>query len=224
MKSMRFVIFGAPGAGKGTYATRLQEILGIAAISTGDLFRDAIAKGTELGKKVKGYLDSGALVPDDVVLEVLKERLSQPDASKGFILDGYPRTLKQAEDLESITNIDAVINIIVPDWIIVERLSTRRVCEKCGAVYNIKHLKPKVEGVCDKCGGKLIQRDDDNPDVIKKRLRVYEETTKPLLDYLRTRFHVLDVEYNFKSADVDPDVMVQKILDVLKAEFPEKFK
>lgn len=215
MASMRFVIFGAPGAGKGTYSTRLRNALGIAAVSTGDIFREAIAKETTLGKKVKKYLDAGQLVPDNIVLKVLKERLAQPDARKGFILDGYPRTLKQANDLEKITKIDTVINLVVPEWVIVERLSTRRVCEKCGAIYNVRYLKPKVEGICDKCGGELFQRNDDKPDVIKERLHVYEETTRPLLEFFKKKkVEIVSVECN--DVDIPPEIMVDKILNALK--------
>jgi adenylate kinase len=212
---MKFVIFGAPGAGKGTYSRRLQEQLGIAAISTGDIFREAVKAETDLGKKVKGYLDSGGLVPDDVVLEVLKERLNQPDAQKGFILDGYPRTLKQANDLEGVTKIDAVINLNVPEWVIVERLSSRRQCKKCGAIYNVRFLKPKVEGICDTCDGELFQRDDDKADVIKERLKVYEENTKPLLEFFKEK-GVTMVTVICNDVDVPPEIMVDKILKALK--------
>lgn len=212
---MKFVIFGAPGAGKGTYSTRLRDALGIAAISTGDIFRESIENGTELGKKVKSYVESGGLVPDDIVLQVLKKRLAQPDARKGFILDGYPRTLKQANDLEKVAKIDAVINLVVPEWVIVERLSTRRVCEKCGTIYNVRYLKPKVEGICDKCGGNLIQRDDDTPAVVKDRLHVYEETTKPLLEFFKKKKkEIVSVECN--DVDIPPGIMVDKILKALK--------
>lgn len=214
---MKFVIFGAPGAGKGTYSTRLQDALGIVAISTGDLFRAAVKQESELGKSVKSYLDSGKLVPDEVVLDVLKDRLAKDDAAKGFILDGYPRTLKQVGDLEGVTEVDAVINLVVPEWVIVERLSSRRVCKKCGTIYNVRYLKPKVEGVCDKCGGELMQRDDDKPDVIKDRLKVYEDNTKPLLELFKDKgTKIVDIECN--DVDVPPQIMVDKILKKLKEE------
>lgn len=212
---MKFVIFGAPGAGKGTYSRRLKEKLGIAAVSTGDIFREAIKAESELGKKVKSYLDSGALVPDDVVLEVLKDRLAQTDAQRGFILDGFPRTLKQAKDLETVTGIDAIINLNVPEWVIVERLSSRRQCKKCGAIYNVRFLKPKVEGVCDKCGGEMFQRDDDMPEVIKERLKVYEENTKPLLEFFKDK-DITIVTVTCNDVDVPPEIMIDKILKGLK--------
>lgn len=214
---MKFVIFGAPGAGKGTYSTRLQDALKIIAVSTGDLFRAAVKQESELGKSVKSYLDSGKLVPDEVVLDVLKDRLAKDDAAKGFILDGYPRTLKQVGDLEGVTEVDAVINLVVPEWVIVERLSSRRVCKKCGTIYNVRYLKPKVEGVCDKCGGELMQRDDDKPDVIKDRLKVYEDNTKPLLELFKDKgTKIVDIECN--DVDVPPQIMVDKILKKLKEE------
>ena len=214
---MKFVIFGAPGAGKGTYSTRLQDALGIVAISTGDLFRAAVKQESELGKSVKSYLDSGKLVPDEVVLDVLKDRLVKDDAANGFILDGYPRTLKQVGDLEGVTEVDAVINLVVPEWVIVERLSSRRVCRKCGTIYNVRYLKPKVEGVCDKCGGELMQRDDDKPDVIKDRLKVYEDNTKPLLELFKDKgTKIVYIECN--DVDVPPQIMVDKILKKLKEE------
>jgi len=213
--SMRFVMFGPPGAGKGTYSRRLQEHLGIAAISTGDIFREAVKQGTELGKKAKTFMDAGELVPDEITNGILEERLKQPDAQKGFILDGYPRTTAQIEFLEKITKIDAVINLVVPEWVIVERLSSRRQCKKCGAIYNVRFLKPKTEGVCDKCGGKLFQRDDDKPAAIKVRLRVYEEKTQPLLEFFKKKgVEIVSVECN--DVDIPPEIMVNKILKALK--------
>ena len=178
---LKAIIFGAPGAGKGTYASRLQAKLGVEVIATGDIFRELMKEDSELGRKVRGYVEKGLLVPDEVVVEVLKQRLSKIPKGKGFILDGYPRTLDQAKILDSITKIDVILLLDVPDWIIIERLSTRRICRNCGTVYNIRFLKPKVEGVCDKCGGPLYQRSDDNPEVIKKRLQVYQEQTKTTL-------------------------------------------
>ena len=175
---MKAIIFGAPGSGKGTYASRLQAKLGVDVIAMGDIFREIIKEDTELGKKVKGYVEKGLLVPDDIVIEVLKHRLAKIPKGKGFILDGYPRTLEQAETLEGIAKIDVILLLMVPDWIIIERLSTRRICKNCGAVYNVRFLKPKVEGICDKCGGPLYQRSDDKPDVIKRRIQVYQEQDK----------------------------------------------
>jgi adenylate kinase len=184
---MKAIIFGAPGAGKGTYGSRLQAKLGVEVIATGDIFRELVKENSELGRKVKDYVEKGLLVPDEVVNRVLKQRLSKIPNGKGFILDGYPRTLEQAKTLDSITNIDVILLMDVPDWIIIERLSSRRICRNCGTVYNIRFLKPKVENACDKCGGPLYQRSDDNPEVIKQRLQVYQEQTKPLLEFFKAK-------------------------------------
>ena len=212
---MKAVIFGAPGAGKGTYASRLQQKLGVETIATGDIFRKLIKQDSELGKKVKGYVEKGLLVPDEVVVEVLKQRLSQIPEGKSFILDGYPRTLEQAKALESVTKIDVVLLLDVPDWIIIERLSSRRICRNCGTVYNIRFLKPKVEGVCDKCGRPLYQRSDDNPEVIKKRLQVYQEQSKPLLEYFKKK-DVPFVTSKTTSLDQPPEPIVDKMIEELK--------
>jgi len=212
---MRFLIFGSPGAGKGTYTTRLKDKLGIATISTGDVFRDAMKQGTPLGQLAKQYYDKGQLVPDEVVTGVLKDLLGQSETQKGFILDGYPRTIKQAQDLKKLTPVDAVINLVVPEWVIVERLSSRRVCPKDGAIYNVRFLKPKVEGICDKCGTPLIQRDDDKPAAIKERLKVYDATTKPLLEFFKEeKLPIVDIECN--EVDIPPEIMVDKILAALR--------
>jgi len=212
---LKAIIFGAPGAGKGTYASRLQQKLGVETISTGDIFRELIKEDSELGRKVKGYVEKGLLVPDEVVVEVLKQRLSKIPKGKGFILDGYPRTLEQAKALEAITKIDVVMLLDVPDWIIIERLSSRRICRDCVTVYNVRFLKPKVEGVCDKCGGSLYQRSDDNPEVIKKRLRVYQEQTKPLLEYFAEK-KVPFVVSKTTSLDQPPEPIVDKMIEELK--------
>lgn len=213
---MNLIILGAPGAGKGTYASRLAGHFGIPAIATGDMFRSEVKNGSPLGKKVAEYLESGRLVPDEVVNEVLKSRLQRPDSARGFILDGYPRTVDQAKALERVAKIDAVINMDVPERVIIERLSNRRICRNCGAIYNAKYSpKPKVEGKCDRCGGELYQREDDKTDVIKNRLRVYEKQTQPLIEYYekkKTKFVTI------KNAQVDApiDVIFQQILDGLK--------
>jgi adenylate kinase len=208
-------MFGAPGSGKGTYASRLQQKLGVETIATGDIFRELIKEDSELGRKVKGYVENGLLVPDEVVVEVLKQRLSKIPKGKGFILDGYPRTLEQAKALEAITEIDVILVLDVPDWIIIERLSSRRICRNCGTVYNIRFLKPKVEGVCDKCGGPLYQRSDDNPEVIKKRLQVYQEQSKPLLKYFEEK-KVPFVASKTTSLDQPPEPIVDKMIEELK--------
>jgi adenylate kinase len=212
---LKAIIFGAPGAGKGTYASRLQAKLDVEVIATGDIFRELVKEDSELGKKVKGYVEKGLLVPDTVVIEVLKQRLSKIPKGKGFILDGYPRTLDQAKTLETITPIDVVLLLDVPDWIIIERLSSRRICRNCGAVYNIRFLKPKVEGVCDKCGGQLYQRSDDNPEVIKKRLEVYKVQTSPLLAYYKNK-QVPFIVSEAKSLESPPEIMVEQMLVELR--------
>ncbi len=208
-------MFGAPGAGKGTYASRLQQKLGVETIATGDIFRELIKKDSELGKKVKGYVEKGLLVPDDVVIEVLKQHLTTIPKGKSFILDGFPRTLEQAKALEAITKIDVILMLDVPDWLIIERLSSRRICRNCGTVYNSRFLKPKVEGVCDKCGGPLYQRSDDTPEVIKKRLQVYKEQAKPLLEYFEKKKVPLVVSKT-RTLDQPPEPVVDKMIEELK--------
>jgi adenylate kinase len=212
---MKAIIFGAPGSGKGTYASRLQTKLDVDVIAMGDIFRESVKQNSELGKKVKRYVEAGMLVPDDIVVEALKARLSNLPKDKGFILDGYPRTLAQAKILEDIASIDVILELKVPDWIIVERLSSRRICRNCGTVYNLKFLKPKVEGVCDKCGGELYQRSDDNPEVIKKRLQVYRYMTKPLLQFYREK-KVQFIESEATSLDTPPEAVVEDMISKLK--------
>jgi adenylate kinase len=212
---LKAIIFGPPGSGKGTYASRLQTKLGVDVIATGDIFRELIQKNSEIGKKVKAYVEKGLLVPDKVVIEVLKQRLNNVPKDKGFLLDGYPRTLDQAKTLANLTTIDVILLLKVPDWIIIERLSSRRICRNCGTVYNIRFLKPKVEGVCDKCGGPLYQRSDDNPEVIKKRLQVYQEQTRPLLEYYEKN-SVPFIVSEATSLEAPPEVMVDQMLKELK--------
>ncbi len=213
-RGMNLIIFGPPGSGKGTYASRLQSKLGIPAIATGDIFRKIVKEETKLSDKVKGYITRGELVPDNIVIKVLNERLARDDCKKGFILDGYPRTIGQAEALNSLAKIDAVIHLLVPERIIIERLSSRRICRNCGEVYNIRFLKPKKEGVCDKCGGELYQRIDDTPKVIKERLKVYERQSQPLLEYYKGKIPF--VEFKCEDIDVPPEVAVAEILKGLK--------
>lgn len=211
---MNLIIFGPPGSGKGTYATRLETKLGTTPIAMGDIFREAIKQGAPLGKKVGGYLKSGQLVPDDLVIEVLKEKINQKKSGKGFILDGFPRTIPQAQALEKIAEIDAIINLQVPEWIIVARLSSRRICKNCGAVYNILYLKPKKEGICDVCGGELYQREDDTETLIKDRIKVYEKQTHHLLEYYKGKMPF--VNFNCKELNQPPDKAVTEILEGLK--------
>lgn len=212
---LKAIIFGAPGSGKGTYASRLQAKLSVDVISMGDIFRELMKENSDLGRKVKGYVEKGSLVPDDIVVDVLKQHLSKVPKDKGVILDGYPRTLDQAEKLDDITKIDAILLLNVPDWIIIERLSSRRICRNCGTVYNTRFLKPKVEGVCDKCGGPLYQRSDDNPEVIKNRLQVYQKQTKPLLEYYKEK-QVPFIVSEATSLETPPEMMVEEMLVELK--------
>ena len=182
------ILMGPPGAGKGTLAKQLKDALNLVHISTGDMFRDAIKAGTELGNLAASYINKGDLVPDDVTIGLVRERLSQPDCANGFLLDGFPRTLPQAEALQGMTKeisreIDVVINLDCDNAELVRRISGRRVCRSCGAPNHIVTLKPKVEGVCDLCGGELYQRKDDNEEALKVRLEHYVQDTKPLLDY-----------------------------------------
>jgi len=209
------IIFGAPGSGKGTYASRLQSKLSVDVIAMGDIFREIMKEDSQLGKKVKGYVEKGLLVPDDVVIEVLKQRLAKIPHGRGFILDGYPRTVEQAKALEKIAKIDVIILLLVPDWIIIERLSTRRICKNCGEVYNIRFLKPKVDMICDKCGGPLYQRSDDNPEVIKKRIEVYQEQTRPILQLFKERTVPFAVA-NCDALDTPPETVVEIILKELR--------
>ena len=181
---MNLILLGAPGAGKGTQAEVICEHLHIPAVSTGNMIREALKSGTEMGLRAKSYMEEGKLVPDEVVIGIIKERLQQDDCKNGFILDGFPRTIPQAEALDSMgVVIDKVIDIEVPDEKIVERMSGRRVCEACGASYHLLYKKPEKEGVCGKCGGTLVQRKDDHPDTVKERLKVYHEQTEPLKAY-----------------------------------------
>lgn len=211
---MRFIIFGPPGAGKGTLASMLAFKLKIAKISTGDIIREEIKRDTDLGRRVVDLVKNGELVPDEIVIEILKEKIGKPSSKNGFILDGYPRTIKQAKALDNIEKIDAVIRLVVPEWVIIERLSNRRICKKCGAVYNIKYLRPKREGVCDVCGGELHQREDDKPEVIRERLRVYEVQTQPLISYYGDKVPFVNIEC--KSVDIPPETMVKRILQELQ--------
>ena len=181
---MTIILLGAPGAGKGTQAEKISEALNIPQISTGNIIREALKSGSEIGLKAKEYIESGKLVPDEVVIDIIKERIAKEDCAEGFILDGFPRTIAQAEALDSMgVSIDKVLDINVADEVIASRLSGRRVCEACGSSYHLVSKKPAVEGVCDKCGGTLIQRKDDHPDTVADRLKVYHEQTEPLKAY-----------------------------------------
>ena len=181
---MKLILLGAPGAGKGTQAEVISEKLSIPAVSTGNIIREALANGTEMGLKAKSFIDAGQLVPDDVVIGIIKERLAKDDCANGFILDGFPRTIPQAEALDTMgVIIDRVISIEVEDEKIIRRMSGRRVCKACGSSYHLEYKKPAQDGVCNACGGELVQRKDDHPDTVLDRLHVYHEQTEPLKDY-----------------------------------------
>lgn len=194
---MNVVLLGPPGVGKGTAAGILSKKHGIPHISTGNMLREAVAKGTNLGKKAKAFMDAGQLVPDELVTEMVRERLAQPDCKRGFILDGYPRTSIQAKALQQFAAIDAVLDFTAPFKTIVERISGRRTCRKCNATYHVKYSPPKKEGVCDKCGGELIQRSDEKPGIITERLKVYEQQNKPLIDYYRNEQLLTEIDASF---------------------------
>jgi len=200
---MNVVILGSPGVGKGTYAKILSEKYNIPRISTGDLFREVIRDETELGKKIRDYVSRGDLVPDEVAIELVRERLERDDCKNGFFLDGFPRTVAQAEALEKFKKIDKVLNFVASDRVILSRLSGRRTCRGCGVTYHIKEIPPKVNGICDFCGGKLYQRSDETPQAIKNRLRVYREKTKPVLDYFRKKGLLADIDANYPFEDID---------------------
>ena len=203
---MKLIILGAPGSGKGTTATVLREKYSLAHISTGDIFRANIKNGTPLGVEAKSYIDKGALVPDSVTIRMVEDRLSQDDTAGGYILDGFPRTLAQAEALDEIlakngSSIDAVLSIVVDDEIIKDRVSSRRVCEKCGASYNVRFKPTKVEGVCDECGGKVVQRADDTAETVAARLETYYKNTQPLIDFDQGRGLIVEGNNDKSSED-----------------------
>lgn len=187
---MRLILLGPPGAGKGTQAKFISQKFGIPQISTGDILRENVKNNTELGRKAKEYMDKGELVPDNIMIELVKNRVQQEDCRNGYILDGFPRTIAQAEALENALKnekIDVVIFVDVSDSLIIERLSLRRVCKNCGAIYHLKYNPPQKDGICDKCGGELYQRDDDKEETIKNRLEVYRAQTEPLVEYYKEK-------------------------------------
>lgn len=199
---MKLILLGAPGAGKGTQAEVICKALNIPAISTGNIIREALAQGTEMGLKAKSFMDAGQLVPDDVVIDIIKERLAKDDCANGFILDGFPRTIPQAEALDAMgVIIDKVIDIEVPDEKIAARMSGRRVCKDCGSSYHLEYKAPKAEGVCDACDGELIQRKDDAPETVLDRLAVYHKQTEPLKDYYSKKGILRIVEGQEEIAD-----------------------
>ena len=212
---MKIIMLGAPGAGKGTQAKRIAEKYGVPHISTGDIFRANIKEGTELGKKAKSYMDQGLLVPDELTCDLVVDRISQPDAQKGYVLDGFPRTIPQAEALTAALEkrgekIDYAIDVEVPDSNSIDRMSGRRACLSCGATYHLKYNPPKAEGQCDNCGASLVLRDDDKPETVRKRLDVYHSQTQPLIDYYKAAGALRGVD-----GTQDIDVVFQDIVGIL---------
>ncbi len=204
---MKIIMLGAPGAGKGTQAKKIADKYGIPHISTGDIFRANIKNGTELGKKAKAYMDQGLLVPDDLTLELIMDRFREPDCAAGYVLDGFPRTIPQAEALTRALeangdSIDYAVNVEVPDENIISRMSGRRACLACGATYHIVHIPTKAEGICDRCGEKLVLRDDDKPETVQKRLDVYHSQTQPLIEYYTGQGKLAEVDGTAPMEDV----------------------
>ncbi|MCI8527988.1 MAG: adenylate kinase [Lachnospiraceae bacterium] len=215
---MKIIMLGAPGAGKGTQAKMIAEKFGIPHISTGDIFRSNIKEGTQLGTEAKKYMDQGLLVPDELTVKILLDRVAKEDCAGGYVLDGFPRTIPQAEVLDEALEklnekIDYAVNVDVPDDNIVKRMSGRRACLKCGATFHMEHIPPKQEGICDSCGGELVLRDDDKQETVQNRLKVYHDQTQPLIDYY-TKKGVL------KSVDgtMEMKAVFQLISEIIKEE------
>lgn len=200
-ETMRAVFLGPPGAGKGTFATYFSRKYCIPHIATGDIFRSEIARGTSLGKAIKEYMAKGELVPDDIVIEVVKQRLREPDTENGFILDGYPRTVRQAEALEEFAPIDVAVFIHVPVEVAIERLSNRYICPVCNRIYNLKYNPPKKDLICDQDGARLIRREDDKPEVIRHRYQIYYTRSKPVIEYYRERELLIEVDNTGSSRE-----------------------
>lgn len=214
---MKIIMLGAPGAGKGTQAKKIADKYQIPHISTGDIFRANIKEGTELGKKAKTFMDAGKLVPDELTIDLLMDRISRPDCVNGYVLDGFPRTIPQAESLEAALEkrgekIDYAINVEVPDENIIHRMSGRRACLNCGATYHVVHIPTRVEGICDRCGSELVLRDDDKPETVKKRLDVYHEQTQPLIEFYSQRGVLVNVD-----GTRDMEVVFADIVEILGA-------
>ena len=215
MIELRLILLGPPGAGKGTQASAIVEKYNIPHISTGDIFRENIKKGTELGEKAKEYMDKGLLVPDELVISIVEDRLQQEDCKNGFLLDGFPRTLNQGEALDEVLskmglNLNRVVNLDVGKEILIERAIGRRICKDCGEVFHIKFNPSKKEGVCDNCGGKLYQRDDDTVETVEKRIEVYHKQTEPLIDYYNKKGLILNVD-----GSKDKNLLFEEIVKAL---------
>lgn len=216
MNAMKIIIQGAPGSGKGTQAKFIVKQYNIPQISTGDLLREAVKTGTELGLKAQKHMNTGTLVPDDIVIKLLKERIIQKDCQNGFILDGFPRNLVQAQELKNITDIDLVININVDYGLLIERITGRRTCKNCSSIFHIKYSPPKEVDRCDKCSGSLYQRDDDTEETVKNRLNTYENVTKPLIDYYNKQGILESL-----VSDGSIDEMRQKVAKLIATRFKE---
>jgi adenylate kinase len=211
---MRLVILGAPGSGKGTQTSRVKEQAGVPAISTGDILRANLAAGTELGKKAKAYMEAGELVPDDLIISIAMQRIEEDDCRNGFLLDGFPRTIEQAEALDAHLaeigiKIDRAINMDVPDEVLIQRLTGRRVCRDCGVSFHVTGMPPKKPGVCDACGGELYQRSDDNEETVRNRIEVYYRQSKSLIDYYKAKGL-----YSSVDATKPLDVVSKEILEI----------
>ena len=214
---MKIIMLGAPGAGKGTQAIKIAEKYNIPHVSTGDIFRANIKGGTDLGKEAKSYMDKGQLVPDELTVRILLDRVAKDDCKEGYVLDGFPRTIAQADALDKAVaalgeTVDYAIDVDVPDENIVKRMSGRRACLKCGATYHIEHVPPKKEGVCDSCGSELVQRADDKPETVLERLNVYHEQTQPLIDYYKDKGILRSVD-----GTQDMQVVFDEIVKILEA-------
>ncbi len=212
MSRAKVVLLGAPGTGKGTQSKKLSAKYGLPHISTGDILRNAVKMGTDLGMKAKSIMDRGELVPDEVILGIIKNRLAKPDCKKGFLLDGFPRTLAQAEGFDRLDSVNCAIQIDVPSDVLVKRLVLRRTCSSCGAMYHLEYHPPRVEGVCDICGAALVQREDDSESVVKSRFRVYVEKTEPLIGYYRQKGVLYNVDGN-----QDIETVFSEIVQIIEA-------
>lgn len=201
-EKMNIVLLGPPGVGKGTYTDILSKKYKIPHIPTGELIREAIRNKTELGKKVEEYVNRGDLAPDELVIQLIKNRLEKDDCKNGFLLDGFPRTIPQAEALEKFKKIDKVLNFVASEEVIQDRLGGRRTCKKCGAIFHVKNIPPKVSGVCDRCGGELYQREDETPEAIRIRMKKYDKKTKPLIDYYRNKGLLANINANYPFEEI----------------------
>lgn len=208
---MNMIFLGPPGIGKGTHANIVSEKYGLPKISTGEIMREEVKEGTELGKEVQEYMDSGELVPDEVVIEIIRKRVNEDDCRNGFILDGFPRTIRQAEELGEITKIDLVLNLTAPHEVIIERITGRLTCRKCGCIYHVKNMPPKTEGKCDKCRGELYHRVDQTNEAVERRLKVYDESTKPLIEYYEAKEILRNV--NVEGGKEEVAERIDKVID-----------